>query len=266
MIRKFKSNAARKKTLNINVNDDSFAHFSKIIIFFVIKMSFLLQQLYDKTFKSNQLQTVKKLIVNENIIFIVKIDYDKNMIFHFVSTLCSKFIVFIIMFLNVLQMNQIDDIKKLTMKKYNMKSCVFNSNIMTNILLKHIREKKYTHVFIDSKIVLKNSKFRSVLQHNDFQRKLKLLIIDEAHVIVFWNDEFRFAYDRFEKLRNFFFQICFDLLYRRLWIHLFSKRWWNFWNSMTNLFLLKRSLIEKMFLSTCKKFKKFLCFSKIFDF
>ena len=82
-------------------------------------------------------------------------------------------------------MNQIDDIKKLTMKKYNMKSCVFNNNIMTNILLKHIRKKKYTHIFIDSKIVLKNSKFRNVLQHNNFQRKLKLLIIDEVHVIVF---------------------------------------------------------------------------------
>ena len=185
MILKTKHNAARKRLLDIKINDESFAHFSEIIISFVKEVNQLLQQLYDRTFKSSQLQAVEKLIAHENIIFIAKIDYDKNMIFHFVSALCSKFIVLIIMSLNALQMNQIDDIKRLKMNEHSMKSCVLNSNIIIDILLKHIREKRYTHVFIDPKIVLKNTKFRNVLQHDDFQRRLKLLIIDEAHVIVF---------------------------------------------------------------------------------
>ena len=168
MINKFKHNVARKFVLNFHVNDDSFSNISKIIVFSTNEVKHLLKQLYNKSSKKIQINVVEYLIVERNIIIIVKIDFDKNMIFHLMSTLCKKFIVFIIMSLNVLQMNQIDDIKKLKMNEHNMKSCVVNNNIMFDVLLKKIRIKKYTHIFIESKIVLKNKKFRVVMQHVDF--------------------------------------------------------------------------------------------------
>ena len=204
MVRKSRSNAARRKALDTSVNDDPFAHFSEVTIPPVAEVGPLLQQLYDRAPKPGQLQAVERLIANEDTIFIAKTGYGKSMIFHSVSALCPGSIALIIMPLNALQMDQIDDIKRLTVKGYSMKPCVLNSNTMTDTLLKHIREGRYTHVLTGPEIVLENSKFRSVLQHSDFQRRLKLLAIDEAHVIVSWGDEFRPAYGRLGELRSLF--------------------------------------------------------------
>jgi superfamily II DNA helicase RecQ len=85
---------------------------------------------------------------------------------------------------------------------------VYNSKTSSSRLLKNIKMKCYTHVLINSKVIIQNAIFKEMLQDSNFQEKLNLIIVDEIHLIFQWF-EWRKIYKRFEEFWNIVFRFIF---------------------------------------------------------
>ena len=147
---------------------------------------------------------------NKDVILIAKTGYGKSMVFHSIPALVKNTVAVILMPLNALQDDQIDSIRKLKIdSNTHMNPCVLNGETKTPALLKAIRRGEYTHILTSPEMALgfgpnqtiKND-FRAVLSSADFQDRLSLLAIDEAHIIEAWGHEFRKAYSRIGELRS----------------------------------------------------------------
>jgi superfamily II DNA helicase RecQ len=90
----------------------------------------------------------------------------------------------------------------------NIKSCVFNDEIIIKKPLNEIKYEMYNHVLINSKLALFNKFFKVVLQSSFFRERLVLVVIDEIHLMKNWSN-WRFDYKRFDELRNMLFRSMF---------------------------------------------------------
>jgi superfamily II DNA helicase RecQ len=135
----------------------------------------------------------------------IKIKYEKNMILYSSSTLRMNTIILLIMFLNVLQNDQKNFILKMNS---NIKSCIFNDEIIIKELLNEIKYEMYNHILINSKFVLFNEFFKIVLQNSFFRERFVFVVIDEIHLMKNWNN-WRFDYKRLDELRSMLFRFVF---------------------------------------------------------
>jgi superfamily II DNA helicase RecQ len=164
-----------------------------------------LKNIHDYKSKSKQLKIIMCVLNDRDCILSIKTKYEKNMILYSSSTLRMNTIILLIMSLNVLQDDQKNSILKMNS---NIKSCVFNDEIIIKKLLNEIKYEMYNHVLINSKFALFNEFFKIVLQNSFFRERLVLVAIDEIHLMKNWSD-WRFDYERFDELRNMLFRSMF---------------------------------------------------------
>jgi superfamily II DNA helicase RecQ len=157
-----------------------------------------LKNIHDYKSKSEQLKIIMCVLNDRDCILSIKTKYEKSMILYSSSTLRMNTITLLIMSLNVLQ----DDQKNFILRmNSNIKSCVFNDEIIIKKLLNEIKYEMYNHILINSKFVLFNEFFKVVLQSSFFRERLVLVVIDEIHLMKNWNN-WRFDYERFDELRS----------------------------------------------------------------
>ena len=140
-----------------------------------------------------QLEVVKAIVEgNNDVVLIAKTGYGKSMVFHSIPALVKDTVAVILMPLNALQDDQIDSIRKLKVDSNTyMNPCVLNGETKTPELLKAIRRGEYTHILTSPEMApgfgpnetIKND-FRAILSSAEFQDRLGLLAIDEAHIII----------------------------------------------------------------------------------
>jgi hypothetical protein len=145
-----------------------------------------LQEIFEYDSKEEQLNVVHTLRVKkQDVMLIAKTEYEKSMIFHFISLFKFNSITLMIMSLNAFEKDQVSIIARLENVNNLVcdRSCVYNSKMSSSRMLKEIKMKCYTHVLISSKMIIQNAIFKEMLQNSSFQERLNLIIVDETHLI-----------------------------------------------------------------------------------
>jgi superfamily II DNA helicase RecQ len=171
------------------------------------------KNIHDYESKTEQLKIIMCLLNDQNVILFAKTKYKKSMILYSSSTLQMNTIILLIMFLNVLQKDQKNFIKKMN---FDINSCVLNDETITKKLLIEIKYEIYIHILINFELVLFNDFFREILQSFSFRERLILVVIDEIYLMKNWNN-WRFDYERLDELwsilsRSIFFFVTSTIL------------------------------------------------------
>jgi superfamily II DNA helicase RecQ len=169
------------------------------------KLMIKLKNIHDYESKAEQLKIIICLLNERDIILFTKTKYEKSMILYSSSTLQMNTIILLIMFLNALQKNQKNFIKKMNS---NIDACVFNEKTITKKLLIEIKYEIYIHILINSEFALFNDSFREVLQSFNFRERLIFVAIDEIHLVKNRNN-WRLDYERLDEMRNILSRIVF---------------------------------------------------------
>lgn len=130
----------------INSNDDNLA----------IK----LKKIHDYISKQKQVKIIRYILDERDVIFFVKINYDKNVIFYLLSTLKFDNIILLMMSLNVLKTNQKIVIQKMNA---NVNFCVLNNEISFDKFLREIEHNIYIYILINFELALFNVFMRRIL-------------------------------------------------------------------------------------------------------
>ncbi len=84
------------------------------------------------------------------------------------------------MSLNILQNDQKNFILRMNS---NIKSCIFNDEIIIKKLLNEIKYEMYNHILINFELILFNESFKIVLQSSFFRERLVFVAINEIHLM-----------------------------------------------------------------------------------
>jgi superfamily II DNA helicase RecQ len=144
-----------------------------------------LKNIHDYKSKSEQLKIIMCVLNDRDCIFSIKTKYEKSIILYSSSTLRVNTINLLIISLNVLQNDQKSFILRMNS---NIKSCVFNDEIIIKKLLNEIKYEMYNHILINFELVLFNESFKVVLQSSFFRERLVLVVIDEIHLMKNWSN------------------------------------------------------------------------------
>ncbi len=161
-----------RRRMNLRSLDMSNAHDDALIA--------QLTHIHEYSSKKNQLEAIKCLRDERNVIFFAKTNYEKSMILYSLFALKFDIIILLIFSLNALKMNQCKIIQRLNA---NIKSCILNDDIIIETLLNEIKTKTYIHILTNSKLALFNVSFKKVLQTFDFCDRVYLVVIDEIHLM-----------------------------------------------------------------------------------
>jgi hypothetical protein len=161
------------------------------------------ENIYEYSFKSNQIKVIQCFFDEQDVIFFAKTKYEKSMILYSLFVLKIDIIILLIFSLNALKMNQNKIIQRLNA---NVNSCILNDEIIIVTLLNKIKTKTYFHILTSSKLALFNVFFKKVLQDFEFCDRICLVVIDETHLMKDWFS-WRNKYNRFCELRNILFRI-----------------------------------------------------------
>jgi hypothetical protein len=102
-----------------------------------------LRRIFEYDSKKEQLNVVHTFrMKKQNVMLITKTEYEKNMIFHFISLLKFNNIILMIMSLNAFEKNQINIIERLENVNNLIcdRFCVYNSKTSSSHLLKEIKK------------------------------------------------------------------------------------------------------------------------------
>ena len=79
--------------------------------------------------------------------------------------------------------------------------CLITSDTISEKLLSEVQEGKYTHILVGPELAISPA-FSRVCTTPEFQRRVALVAVDEAHLVQQWGSEFRPAYAQLSLLRS----------------------------------------------------------------
>ncbi|KAL7271571.1 hypothetical protein RUND412_005669 [Rhizina undulata] len=111
--------------------------------------------------------------------------------------------------LKLLHTDQVENCTKL-----NIKACAVNADtlVQDRTLLERIHQGEFRIVYFGPEQVLKNEPFQRLLHSSEFQNKIFLTAIDEAHTILDWGFTFRPIYLLIGELRTILHEVLMILL------------------------------------------------------
>ncbi|CAI7650506.1 unnamed protein product [Penicillium palitans] len=124
-----------------------------------------------------------------------KTSFGKSMLFQAVSLLLEKAITLVVLPLNQIGIEQTEYIRNL-----GGRPCFLNAETTSAELLEEVKEAKYTHVLLSPELAI-GDKIRAVACHPQFRERLRLVAVDEAHLVAHWGRAFRTDYARMRQLR-----------------------------------------------------------------
>ena len=109
---------------------------------------------------------------------VVKISFKKNMIMQVMSCLLHDSVVLIILSLNAIEAEQTARIEDLEGTQSVFVSC----EMISAAMLVNIHRDVYTHILLSSELLVEK-KFHSILTDSTFHSHVKLIVVDEMHLV-----------------------------------------------------------------------------------
>jgi superfamily II DNA helicase RecQ len=135
------------------------------------------------------------VFLRKDMILIAKTSFGKSMLLQAVSLLLENAIALIVLPLNQIGIEQTEYIRNL-----GGRPCFLNADTISAELLEEVKAAKYTHLLLSPELAIGN-KFRAVACHPQFRERLRLVAVDEAHLVAHWGRAFRTEYARMQQLR-----------------------------------------------------------------
>ncbi|KAJ5109556.1 hypothetical protein N7532_002201 [Penicillium argentinense] len=143
-----------------------------------------------------QREALRHLVfLRKDMILIAKTSFGKSMLLQAVSLLLEKAITLIVLPLNQIGIEQTEYIRNL-----GGRPCFLNVDTISAELLEAVKAAKYTHVLLSPELAI-GDKFHAVATHPRFRERLRLVAVDEAHLVAHWGRAFRTEYARMHQLR-----------------------------------------------------------------
>ena len=127
---------------------------------------------------------------------VVKTSFRKSMIMQVMSCLLRGSVVLIILPLNAIGAEQTARIEDLEGTRSVFVSC----EMISTAMLVNIHRGVYTHILLSSELLVEK-KFHSILIDSIFCSHVKLIIIDEMHLVTDWSQFFHVTYTQLWKLQ-----------------------------------------------------------------
>jgi len=139
-----------------------------------------------------------RLIYNcTNVILIAQTGFSKSLILQAVSILCKGTILLIFLPLNEIAKDQVQKVNKVGGNALFLNADIKNREQA----IETTKTGKYTHIFTSPELASTLS-FCSLLQDLSFKKQLALVVVDEAHLIVYWNKKFHSVYGELHYIHN----------------------------------------------------------------
>src|SRR5699024_9886179 len=156
-----------------------------------------IELLYPYSPHAGQQEALHHLIYKRtDLILIAKTAFGKSMVLQAVSVLLEKTITLIILPLQQIGVEQAESIERI-----GGRPCFLNADTINPSILSEIKEGKYTHILISPELAI-GDKFRSILLDQGFRGCLRLVAIDEAHLVLLWGKGFRTSYAKLNLIRS----------------------------------------------------------------
>ena len=126
---------------------------------------------------------------------VVKIFFEKSMIMQMMSCFLCDSVVLIILSLNAIEAEQTVRIENLE----DTQSVFVSHETIFTAMLVNIHRNVYTHILLSSELLV-GKKFHSILTDSTFCSHVKLVVIDEVHLVTDWGQFFCVVYTQLWKL------------------------------------------------------------------
>lgn len=157
-----------------------------------------LKYLYPFEPRPKQVEAIHTLIFDRvDLILIAKTSFGKSMVLQAPSAIVPDSITIVIIPLNKIGEEQLSKIKNLPATR----PCLITSDTISKELLSEVQEGKYTHILIGPELAISPA-FSKVCTTPEFQKRVTLVAVDEAHLVQQWGSEFRPAYAQLSLLRS----------------------------------------------------------------
>jgi len=158
-----------------------------------------IQLLYPYAPREGQRNALRHLIYKrKDLILIAKTSFGKSMILQAVSLLIRKSITVVVLPLDQIGLEQTEYITRIGGSPFFLNADTISMKVLTDI-----QNGKYTHVLISPELSI-SDKFHATAIHPVFKEQLRLVVIDEAHLVSQWGKGFRTEYARLGQLRSLF--------------------------------------------------------------
>jgi superfamily II DNA helicase RecQ len=157
-----------------------------------------LKHLYSFEPRPKQVEAIHALIfLQVDLILIAKTSFGKSMVLQAPSAIVPDSITIVIMPLNKVGEEQLLKIGSLPATR----PCLITSDTISEELLSKVQEGNYTHILVGPELAISPA-FSRVCMTPEFQRRVALVAVDEAHLVQQWGSEFRPAYAQLSLLRS----------------------------------------------------------------
>jgi superfamily II DNA helicase RecQ len=157
-----------------------------------------LKYIYPFEPRPKQVEAIHFLIFHRvDLILITKRSFGKSVVLQAPSAIIPDSITIVIIPLNKVGEEQLLKIGSIPAAK----PCLITSDTISEKLLTEVQEGKYTHILMGPELAI-GPAFQRVCTTPEFQRKVILVAVDEAHLVQQWGSEFRPAYAQLSALRS----------------------------------------------------------------
>ncbi|KZT43582.1 P-loop containing nucleoside triphosphate hydrolase protein [Sistotremastrum suecicum HHB10207 ss-3] len=143
-----------------------------------------------------QARTILSILARKDVMFVAGTGYGKSLVFEGLAVLDAKKTVVVICPLKALENDQVA-----SAEAKGLRAVALNESTQDKeSAWKKVEQGKFQLVYISPEMALSN-RFRALCTRPHFRNAMSALIIDEAHCIEQWGDEFRKSYKELSRLR-----------------------------------------------------------------
>lgn len=148
--------------------------------------------------KNEQVTCIRKLIYDRiDVILIAQTGFGKSLIMQVISILCKNTTSLVFLPLNEIAKEQVQKVNQI-----GGNALLLNADVKDmDKALENTRAGLYTHIFISPELASTPS-FRNLLKDPEFKKRLALVVVDEAHLVIQWGKKFRPEYAQLRYVRN----------------------------------------------------------------
>jgi ATP-dependent DNA helicase RecQ len=157
--------------------------------------------------KAEQEQVIRSFVTGNDVFVSLPTGFGKSLCFMLLPPIFDSIkqpndeqsvLVVVISPLNSLMLDQVEACGKFGLRA----ACLCGESEMSQLMANEIRQARYQVLYVSPEYILTKRSWRDMLLDGCYQRKLVGLIVDEAHCVKSWGEDFRPAFKKIGELRS----------------------------------------------------------------